>query len=73
VRLKFKSGESGILPATKIKFTRREGEISFAANDKIYPQSSAQARREMKFKNRASYTRMPMYTARVFNKRQMAV
>ncbi|WP_297989188.1 hypothetical protein [uncultured Campylobacter sp.] len=34
---------------------------------KFYPQRSALTR-EMKFKDRASYTHMPMYTARSFNK-----
>jgi len=53
---------------TKIKFTRREGEISLLRRIKFYPQRSTQTRREMKFKDHASYTRMPMYTARSFNK-----
>ncbi|MFC2528853.1 MAG: hypothetical protein ACFNVQ_07230 [Campylobacter sp.] len=53
---------------TKIKFVRREGEISLLRRIKFYPQRSTQTRREMKFKDHASYTRMPMYTARSFNK-----
>ncbi|WP_297997043.1 hypothetical protein [uncultured Campylobacter sp.] len=43
MRLKFKSGESGIFQTTKIKFARREGEISLLRRIKFYPQRSAQA------------------------------
>ncbi|WP_297950775.1 hypothetical protein [uncultured Campylobacter sp.] len=58
---------------TKIKFARREGEISLLRRIKFYPQSSTQTLREMKFKDRASYTRMPMYTAHYFSECQIAV
>ena len=35
MRLKFKATKAEFYPATKIKFARREGEISFATKDKI--------------------------------------
>ncbi len=35
MRLKFKATKFKFYPATKIKFTRRAGEISYAAKDKI--------------------------------------
>nr|WP_314217398.1 hypothetical protein [uncultured Campylobacter sp.] len=42
--------------------------FNFQRRIKFYPQRSAQTRHEIKFKDHASYTRMPMYTARSFNK-----
>lgn len=35
VRLKFKAAKAEFYRTTKIKFARREGEISYAAKDKI--------------------------------------
>ena len=35
MRLKFKAAKAEFYQTTKIKFARREGEISFAAKDKI--------------------------------------
>ncbi|WP_298785747.1 hypothetical protein [uncultured Campylobacter sp.] len=56
---------------TKIKFARREGGISFAANDKNFIRKDRCGLAcEMKFKDHASYARRSMYTARSFNKRR---
>lgn len=77
MRLKFKAAKVKFYLTTKIKFARHEGRISFAAKDKILSAKigavSAQSLREMKFKDRASYTRMPMYTAHYFSECQIAV